>query len=231
MLGALDESLRAQRQLVADASHELRTPLTSLRTNGARRSRRASAAERRRALDDAQVQITELSALVADVVELAARVSRSRCSRTFVSICSSPPRSAAWSAAACRSRSFRAWVRWSFAAMPIAAARGGEHPRQRRQVEPPGAAVEVDVGPQGVLVRDFGPGIAPEDGSPTCSTASTARRPPGGSGLGLAIVRRVAELHGGSVTARGPPLPLPLNSEGPAAGGGGTLVRLQLAPA
>src|SRR5438270_2296829 len=29
----LDESVRAQRQLVADASHELRTPITSLRTN------------------------------------------------------------------------------------------------------------------------------------------------------------------------------------------------------
>jgi len=33
MLGALQESSRVQRQLVADASHELRTPLTSLRTN------------------------------------------------------------------------------------------------------------------------------------------------------------------------------------------------------
>ena len=33
MLGALEDSARAQRQLVSDASHELRTPLTSLRTN------------------------------------------------------------------------------------------------------------------------------------------------------------------------------------------------------
>ena len=33
MLGALEESARAQRRLVSDASHELRTPLTSLRTN------------------------------------------------------------------------------------------------------------------------------------------------------------------------------------------------------
>ena len=33
MLEALDQSLRSQRQLVADASHELRTPLASLRTN------------------------------------------------------------------------------------------------------------------------------------------------------------------------------------------------------
>ena len=33
MLAALEDSARAQRQLVSDASHELRTPLTSLRTN------------------------------------------------------------------------------------------------------------------------------------------------------------------------------------------------------
>ena len=33
MLTKLEDSIDAQRQLVADASHELRTPLTALRTN------------------------------------------------------------------------------------------------------------------------------------------------------------------------------------------------------
>jgi two-component system, OmpR family, sensor histidine kinase MprB len=33
MLGALEDSQRAQRQLVADASHELRTPVATIRTN------------------------------------------------------------------------------------------------------------------------------------------------------------------------------------------------------
>ena len=60
---ALDESVRAQRQLVADASHELRTPVTSLRTNvevllaGGElddEDRRAAADRRRRAVRGAE---------------------------------------------------------------------------------------------------------------------------------------------------------------------------------
>ncbi len=33
MLGALERSRLAQRQLISDASHELRTPLTSVQAN------------------------------------------------------------------------------------------------------------------------------------------------------------------------------------------------------
>src|SRR5207302_4946157 len=70
---ALDESVRAQRQLVADASHELRTPVTSLRTNievllaGAE----LDAEDRRRLLGDVVEQSEELTALVSDLIELA----------------------------------------------------------------------------------------------------------------------------------------------------------------
>ena len=69
---ALDESVRAQRQLVADASHELRTPMTSLRTNievlleGGELARRAP-----RLLTDVVEQCEELTALVTDLIELA----------------------------------------------------------------------------------------------------------------------------------------------------------------
>src|SRR6202042_524823 len=70
---ALDESVRAQRQLVADASHELRTPVTSLRTNievllaGAE----LDDEDRRRLLADVVEQSEELTALVNDLIELA----------------------------------------------------------------------------------------------------------------------------------------------------------------
>ncbi|MGH2714314.1 MAG: ATP-binding protein, partial [Thermoleophilaceae bacterium] len=74
MLGALERSMRAQRQLVADASHELRTPLTSLRTNvevlaGANGS--LPPRERAGMLRAVVGQLEELTGLVEDLVDLA----------------------------------------------------------------------------------------------------------------------------------------------------------------
>ena len=73
MLAALEESARAQRQLVADASHELRTPLTSLRTNFEvlMSERELAPDERRRLLDDVVEQIAEMTTLIAGLIELA----------------------------------------------------------------------------------------------------------------------------------------------------------------
>ena len=73
MLAALDDSVTAQQQLVADASHELRTPLTSLITN-------LELLEDGRGLADPQApalvraasgQAAELDALVTDLLDLA----------------------------------------------------------------------------------------------------------------------------------------------------------------
>src|SRR2546428_3305705 len=73
MLAALEESPRAQRQLVADASHELRTPLTSLRTNieVLASERTLPAGERERLLTDVVEQLTEMTALIAGLIDLA----------------------------------------------------------------------------------------------------------------------------------------------------------------
>src|SRR5205807_1378360 len=70
---ALDDSVRAQRQLVADASHELRTPVTSLRTNieVLLAGGELSDQDRRRLLADVVEQSEELTALVSDLIELA----------------------------------------------------------------------------------------------------------------------------------------------------------------
>ena len=73
MLGALQRSLAAQRQLVSDASHELRTPLTSLSINAELLAAEPGMpeAERREVLDRVVAQVAELSQLVAGVTELA----------------------------------------------------------------------------------------------------------------------------------------------------------------
>src|SRR6202008_2843659 len=72
MLDTLEGSIAAQRQLIADASHELRTPVSALRTNlEVLGEGEIDGAERERLLADVQAQVEELSALVADLIELA----------------------------------------------------------------------------------------------------------------------------------------------------------------
>ena len=62
-VSALDDSVHAQRQLVADASHELRTPVTSLRTNIEILQQREPTGPRRarRLIADVVEQIEELT--------------------------------------------------------------------------------------------------------------------------------------------------------------------------
>jgi len=74
MLAALEQASESQRQLVQDASHELRTPLTSLRTNMevlAREGDSLDPIERRQLVNDVTEQLTQMSALVAELMELA----------------------------------------------------------------------------------------------------------------------------------------------------------------
>lgn len=73
MLGELEQSVTAQRRLVADASHELRTPLTALRTNAEllARSGRLTDAQRDRASGALGRQLREVTGLVNDLIELA----------------------------------------------------------------------------------------------------------------------------------------------------------------
>ncbi|HEY2536923.1 MAG TPA: HAMP domain-containing sensor histidine kinase, partial [Solirubrobacteraceae bacterium] len=72
-MAALDASVHAQRQLVADASHELRTPITSLRTNIEilQHAPDMEGPERARLLDDVVEQIGELTLLMNDLIDLA----------------------------------------------------------------------------------------------------------------------------------------------------------------
>jgi two-component system sensor histidine kinase MprB len=220
MLGALEESSRAQRQLVADASHELRTPLTSLRTNieVLAGERTLAPLERERLLSDVIEQLGEMTTLIAELIELARAeqhpeeaqdvrldlivadaVERARRNRPNVTFTTDFQESMVHGAPSTIERAVANLLdnaaKWS----------------------PPGGRVEAAVRGGEVTVRDHGPGIAEEDLPYVFDRfyrASAARGLPG-SGLGLAIVKQVAEAHGGTVVAERPE-------------DGGTLMRLRL---
>jgi two-component system sensor histidine kinase MprB len=220
MLQALDESLRAQRQLVADASHELRTPLTSLRTNieVLSKGNGLSDDQRRALLADVIGEIDQLTALVSDLVELArgteppAHVEEVRLDDVV-------------GRAVIRAQKRAPGLRFVSALEPTVVR--GVPERLDRAVgnlldnaakwSPSEGEVEVTVKSGELLVRDHGPGVDEADLPHVFDRfyrAPSARGKPG-SGLGLAIVRQVAESHGGTVTAE-------------AADGGGALFRLHL---
>jgi two-component system sensor histidine kinase MprB len=212
MLEALERSMRQQRQLVADASHELRTPLTSLRTNvevlaGADGM---APADRERLLRDVVAQLEELTVLVGDLVDLARDEDELPEPMTDVRL---DELVAEVVESARRRHPERPFSLELEPALVRAAA-----PRLARAVanlvdnaekwSPAGAQIEVTVSSEGELVvRDHGPGIAPEDAPYVFDRfyrAASARGTPG-SGLGLAIVRHVAETHDGSVAAQAAP--------------------------
>ena len=202
MLDTLEGSIAAQRQLVADASHELRTPVTSLRTNiEVLAENRLDGAERARLVADVQAQAEELSALVADLIELA-RGDQPSPVREDVRL------DALVAEAVERARRHAPDVTVRDRARACGGGRRPRPPRARgqqpaRQRGPPRATRFGERGPSGVRVSDDGGGIAPDDLPHIFDRfyrGADARGRPG-TGLGLAIVRQVAEQHGGSVRA------------------------------
>jgi len=220
MLAALEESSRAQRQLVADASHELRTPLTSLRTNieVLASERKLPSGERERLLADVVDQLSEMTTLISGLIDLARgeqhtlepeevrldlvaseAVERARRNRPAVTFTTDLQESTVQGVPSTIERAVANLLdnaaKWS----------------------PPNGDVEVAVRDGALSVRDHGPGIDEEDLPYVFDRfyrSPSARGRPG-SGLGLAIVRQVAVAHGGEVVAE-------------AADGGGTRMTLRL---
>jgi two-component system sensor histidine kinase MprB len=199
---ALDESVRAQRQLVADASHELRTPITSLRTNieVLLAGGELEPDDRRRLLADVVEQSEELSALVGDLIELA-RGDEPVGTPEDIRLDNLVDESVA------RARRNAPGIDFRCDLAPVIV--DGVPERLGRAVNnlldnaarhsPPDGTVEVTVDQHGVRVRDHGPGVAEQDLPYVFDRffRGTNARGRQGSGLGLAIVRQVTEQHGG----------------------------------
>jgi two-component system sensor histidine kinase MprB len=206
MLGALEESARAQRQLVADASHELRTPLTSLRTNieVLASDHTLPDEERERLLSDVVEQLEEMTTLIAELIELARAEQQAalpeevRLDLLTAAVLERVRRNHPGVV-------FRPTLEETFVhgvAAPIERAIGNLLDNAAKW-SPAGGEVEVDVREGQVEVRDHGPGIDDEDLPYIFDRFYRARSARGmpGSGLGLAIVRQVAESNDGEVVA------------------------------
>jgi len=220
-ISALDASVDAQRQLVADASHELRTPVTSLRTNIEILQQQGPAmdpAEHRSLLADVVEQTEELTLLINDLIDLArGEEPRSDAEDLRLDLLVGEVLERA------RRRSpgtpLQAHLEPEIVSgVPSRLERAvGNLIDNALKYSPPGEVVEIELRAGELTVRDHGPGISAEDLPHVFDRfyrGAEARGRPG-SGLGLAIVRQVATQLGGTVAAEPGP-------------GGGTLMRLRL---
>jgi two-component system sensor histidine kinase MprB len=209
-LDALEHSVQAQRNLVADASHELRTPIATIRANlQLMRDESLLSADDRQALRaDVIEELDELTALVGDVVELArgARPSGEPADVRLEAIVED-------AISRVRRRAPELTVRASLQPTLVQ----GEGDRIARAVgnlldnavkwSPPEGVIEVSLRDGILTIRDHGPGFHEQDLPYVFDRfhrAKDARSKPG-SGLGLAIVRQAAEAHGGFVEAANAP--------------------------
>jgi two-component system sensor histidine kinase MprB len=223
MLDRLQAAQDAQRQLVADASHELRTPVTSLRTNAEvlRDTDGLDPATRRALAGDVVEQAEELTALMADLIELARGDVREP-EREDVRL------DALAAEAVQRARRHAPGLDFRLDAEPVVV--DGAPGRLARAINnlldnaaahsPAGGAIDVRVTAGELLVRDHGPGIAPGDCAHVFDRfyRGSASRGLRGSGLGLAIVKQVAEAHDAVIALEPAP-------------GGGTVARLRFSGA
>jgi two-component system sensor histidine kinase MprB len=220
MLESLDAAAQRQSQLVQDASHELRTPLTSLRTNieVLARADELPPDDREHLLHDVVEQLGEMTAVVAELTELARGEEQEHAVEDV--------RLDLVTEEAIR-RTTRNHPEIPIEAQLEETTIPGVPANLERAIanlldnaakwSPAGSPVDVRLANGELLVRDHGPGISDSDLPHVFERfyrATTARSMPG-SGLGLSIVQKVAEAHGGTVTAE-------------RAADGGTLMRLRV---
>jgi signal transduction histidine kinase len=212
-----DAALRRQREFTANASHELRTPLTVIRASVAdlRRNRKQPVEKVGEALDDIDAGVSNLTALVEDLLFLARTDSGALVlERTPLDLADV----AAEAGGALASVAAQRGVRLEVDPRPTPLA--GDSLRLRQLVtiladnalahSPAGTTVGVRVRPDGAdavfAVEDQGPGIREEDLPRLFERFWRAdNAPAGGTGLGLSIAAWIVEAHGGTISATNRP--------------------------
>ena len=209
----LQRLLGSQRQLLMDISHELRSPLTRLKlaTSLARTSMSPAAA-----LDRIDREIEKIAALTSEIVE----VTRLEGEPDLLKMQTTDLRDVLAEVIACCCAEVNALpskIHLSSEGparvtcdIPLVARALENVVRNALRYTPEQASVSVTLAAQEqlvtVLVRDYGPGVPSDQLARIFEPfhrADPARDlgPSGGLGLGLSIVKRIVELHRGSVVA------------------------------
>ena len=213
MAGRIEALMTAERRLLQDVSHELRSPLARLQLT-IRLARTSD--DKGAALDRIKKEVDRLSALVAELLQVAAAEddpqSRARDDVRLDELLAGLVDDASVEAEAkgCRVEV----VANESVIVP------GDRELLRRSVEnvlrnairhaPAGTAIRLDLHRRGdkatIAVRDFGPGV-PEESlraifRPFYRVDADRSRSGGGVGLGLSITQRAVAIHGGEITAR-----------------------------
>lgn len=231
LAGALDEMaervqvlIRGEKELLANVSHELRTPLARIRM-ALELAAEGDAEKVRRSLSDVQADLSELEALVGNILttarldlasgksapgQLPLHRSRVDCSE-LVGRCAERFRDST------PSRTLELAVE---PGLPPLEVDGGLVRRaidnlvdNARKYSDASTAIRVIARRYGegveLEVQDRGIGIEPADlerlFTPFFRTDRSRARGTGGVGLGLALAKRIAEAHGGSIHARSTP--------------------------
>ncbi len=215
MIHVLQDSRMRQAQLVADAGHELKTPLTSMRTNieflmmlnRPGMGDRVPAQDRRDLERDVMAQMTELSTLIGDLIDLS-REDAGEAVREPVEL------DAVVKSSLERVRRRRNDIDFDVELVPWIVI-GDQFSLGRVTLNlldnaakwsPTGGVVRVRMTPLSddrvkLSFADSGPGVSPEDRTRVFERfyrSPEARSQPG-SGLGLAIVKQTVVRHGGTV--------------------------------
>jgi signal transduction histidine kinase len=215
---ALTASDKARRQLLADVSHELMTPLTAMRgylETLAMAELTLDPPTRERYLRIVDEETRRLEHIIGDLLDLARlEGSGAALRRTFVDTRALFERVALRHERELMERGVRLVVRVDPAATQVV----GDPDRLQQALQnlaanalrhtPAGGEITLAAEPAGgatrIVVRDTGPGIAPEHLPLIFDRFYKAdvSRAGGGTGLGLSIVKAIVERHGGTIAVR-----------------------------
>lgn len=200
-LDRLEHGFNTQREFIADAAHELRTPLSVLRTRIDTFADQSSVQTLRQDIEGISRVINQLL----DVAELDSYVVAAGERTDLHQVCSevvelvAPLALVQGKDIALTSPGGPIWVRGDhemlYRAMRNLVENAVKHTRTNTTVE-----IVVDARGE-ASVLDAGPGIGADQQEHIFQRFWRADRRSAGAGLGLAIVQRIAEAHGGTVTA------------------------------